>query len=68
MLPLDNSDFEHALQYTISWHVINRPSVAILIGGVAEFLYTTQPTDSLFEDTVGLPETNYFFQEEGLED
>ena len=34
---------------------------SILIGGVVELLYTTRPIDSLCEDTVGLPETRYFF-------
>ena len=34
----------------------------IYMGGVAEFLYTTWLTDSLCEDTVGLPETSYFFE------
>ena len=34
----------------------------ILIKVVAEYLYTTQPTDSLCEDIVGLPDTRYFFE------
>ena len=34
----------------------------ILIGGVAEFLYTTWPTDSPCKDRVGLLETRYLFE------
>ena len=34
----------------------------MLIGRVAEFVHTTQLTDSFCEDTVWLPETSYFFE------
>ena len=46
----------------ISWQVANGQVWPSLIGGVAEFLCATQLTDSLCEDTVGLPITRYFFE------